>query len=83
MTPRSLMRSLVGLAMFFLPLALMAQESVTLDAGWLFRQARLQNWHEATVPGTVQTDSGSTKRTGSTNSSSTSPRHSRHAPAAS
>ncbi len=50
------MRSLVGLAMFFLPLALMAQESVTLDAGWLFRQARLQNWHEAIVPGTVQTD---------------------------
>ena len=30
--------------------------SVSLTKGWQFRQARLSNWHPATVPGTVQTD---------------------------
>ncbi len=29
---------------------------ISLDDGWQFRQARLSNWHSATVPGTVQTD---------------------------
>lgn len=36
--------------------SLMAQESVELNSGWTFRQERLQNWHPATVPGTVHTD---------------------------
>ena len=27
-----------------------------LNTGWTFRQERLQNWHPATVPGTVHTD---------------------------
>lgn len=27
-----------------------------LDAGWKFRQQRLENWYDATVPGTVHTD---------------------------
>ena len=35
---------------------LVAQESVTLNTGWTFRQERLRNWHPATVPGTVHTD---------------------------
>lgn len=30
--------------------------TVSLTKGWQFRQARLSNWHPATVPGTVQTD---------------------------
>ena len=33
-----------------------AQDSFSLNSGWTFRQERLRNWHDATVPGTVQTD---------------------------
>lgn len=29
---------------------------ISIAQGWRFRQARLSNWHTATVPGTVQTD---------------------------
>lgn len=31
-------------------------DSIVLDRGWEFKQARLDNWHPATVPGTVHTD---------------------------
>lgn len=31
-------------------------ERISIDSGWEFRQARLDNWHPAVVPGTVHTD---------------------------
>lgn len=49
-------KSLVALMMAVTVLPISAQESVTLSSGWTFRQERLQNWHPATVPGTVHTD---------------------------
>ena len=49
-------RCAVSLMMLTASIVLLAQESVTLTDGWTFRQERLQNWHPATVPGTVQTD---------------------------
>lgn len=50
------MKRLLGIASFFLPLLAVAQHTVELNTGWTFRQERLQNWHPATVPGTVHTD---------------------------
>lgn len=49
-------RCAVSLMMLTASIVMFAQESVTLTDGWTFRQERLQNWHPATVPGTVQTD---------------------------
>lgn len=45
-----------GMMLIMPAYALMAQESVNLNTGWDFRQERLNNWHKATVPGTVHTD---------------------------
>lgn len=45
---------LLALALNMAPAA--AQERIQLTDGWQFRQARLNNWHPATVPGTVHTD---------------------------
>ncbi len=47
---------LFAVLMVFPALTLLAQESVALSDGWTFRQERLNNWHPATVPGTVHTD---------------------------
>lgn len=52
----SVNRFLVSILIAIPALSLFAQESVTLDSGWIFRQERLQNWHPATVPGNVHTD---------------------------
>ena len=49
-------RCLVSFLLATASLALPAHESYYLTAGWRFRQARLNNWHPATVPGTVHTD---------------------------
>ena len=49
-------RILFGMVMSLWGLAMAAQERVVLTDGWVFRQERLRNWHEAKVPGTVQTD---------------------------
>lgn len=43
-------------AVLTLPAASAATTSHTIADGWRFRQARLANWHPATVPGTVHTD---------------------------
>lgn len=56
MKNRILQRCLVSILMAVSAFTLLAQESITLNSGWTFRQERLRNWHPATVPGTVQTD---------------------------
>ena len=48
--------ALLHLTFLLLPLLAVAQPTVELNTGWTFRQERLQNWHPATVPGTVHTD---------------------------
>src|SRR5574344_1718583 len=54
----STQKALTLIALFFFgSAALFAQPMIqSVKDGWMFRQARSNNWHKATVPGTVHTD---------------------------